>query len=231
MHHAPHNLKQAVITNDQEVPMHSIFTSFPSRSAPTQTSCRKTQLLTNSFAANVMSVASVASVMLGMSLAAGQAMAQGSGAASAAASSPSANPSASTDSSVFDLLVGTYTGSGKSEGIYVYRFDTASGAITRVASAQAVNPSYLVVSKDRQHVYTVNELPGDNGPASQRGGVSAFRFDQASGQLTFVNRVSSDGNDPAYLALSPDGRYLVAANYSVASNPGGSFAVFALEGE
>jgi 6-phosphogluconolactonase (cycloisomerase 2 family) len=166
-----------------------------------------------------------------MSLAAGQAMAQSSGTASSAASSAPANPSASTDSSVFDLLVGTYTGSGKSEGIYVYRFDTASGAITRLASAQAVNPSYLVVSKDRQHVYTVNELPGDNGPASQRGGVSAFRFDPASGQLTFVNRVSSDGNDPAYLALSPDGRYLVAANYSVASNPGGSFAVFPLEGE
>ena len=25
---------------------------------------------------------------------------------------------------VYDLLIGTYTGSGKSEGIYVYRFDT-----------------------------------------------------------------------------------------------------------
>ena len=135
------------------------------------------------------------------------------------------------DNGVFDLLVGTYTGSGKSEGIYVYRFDTGTGEITRLASAQAVNPSYLVVSNDRQHVYAVNELPGDNGPASQRGGISAFRFDPPSGQLTFVNRVSSDGNDPAYLALSPDGRYLLTANYSVASNPGGSFAVFPLEGD
>jgi 6-phosphogluconolactonase (cycloisomerase 2 family) len=134
-------------------------------------------------------------------------------------------------SSVFDLLVGTYTGSGKSEGIYVYRFDAGTGATTRLASAQAVNPSYLVVSKDRQHVYAVNELPGDNGPATQRGGISAFRFDPQSGQLTFVNRVSSDGNDPAYLAISPDGRYLLSANYSVASNPGGSFAVFPLDGE
>jgi 6-phosphogluconolactonase len=187
--------------------------------APTQTSCRaagpvrlhqsgQRRILLNGFAASLAAV---------LALSAGQAFAQSAGTAS--------------DSSVFDLLVGTYTGSGKSEGIYVYRFDAGTGATTRLASAQTVNPSYLVVSKDRQHVYAVNELPGDNGPATQRGGISAFRFDPRSGQLTFVNSVSSDGNDPAYLAISPDGRYLLTANYSVASNPGGSFAVFPLDGE
>ncbi|SAL12306.1 3-carboxymuconate cyclase-like protein [Caballeronia sordidicola] len=198
--------------------MHSVFTSFSPRSARTQTSCRGPRFLTRNFAA---------SVAVGLSLASAQAMAQDAGTAPGA----SANPSGAANSSVYDLLVGTYTGSGKSQGIYVYRFDTANGTITQLTSAQAVNPSYLVVSRDRQHVYAVNELPGDNGPASQRGGISAFRFDPASGQLIFVNRVSSDGNDPAYLALSPDGRYLLTANYSVASNPGGSFAVFPLEGE
>lgn len=138
-------------------------------------------------------------------------------------------PSAPSADGVYDLLIGTYTGSGKSEGIYVYRFDTRNGELTRLASAQAVNPSYLVVSRDSQYVYAVNELPGDKGPASKRGGVSAFRFDRQSGQLSFLNRVSSEGNDPCYLALSPDGHYLVAANYSVAARPGGSFAVFALD--
>ena len=187
--------------------------------APKQTSCRtagpvrlhqsgQRRILLRGFAASLAAV---------LSLTAAHAFAQSAGTASG--------------SSVFDLLVGTYTGSGKSEGIYVYRFDAGTGATTRLASAQAVNPSYLVVSKDRQHVYAVNELPGDNGPATQRGGISAFRFDPQSGQLTFVNRVSCDGNDPAYLAISPDGRYLLTANYSVASNPGGSFAVFPLDGE
>ncbi|MGX7002560.1 lactonase family protein [Caballeronia sp. KNU42] len=174
-----------------------------------------------------MSRSVAAGVAAVLSLAAAQAFAQGSG----TAAGTSTTASGASGNGVFDLLVGTYTGSGKSEGIYVYRFDAGTGAITRLASAQTVNPSYLVVSHDRQHVYAVNELPGDNGPASQRGGISAFRFDPPSGQLTFVNRVSSDGNDPAYLALSPDGRYLLAANYSVASNPGGSFAVFPLEGD
>lgn len=131
---------------------------------------------------------------------------------------------------VYDMLVGTYTG-GKSEGLYVYRFDTKTGDATRVSVAQTVNPSYLVVSRDRRFVYAVNELPGDNGPASQRGGISAFRFDAASGQLSFLNKVSADGNDPCYLSLSPDGKYLLTANYSVAADPGGSFAVFPVQAD
>ncbi|WNC88760.1 lactonase family protein [Paraburkholderia sp. FT54] len=131
---------------------------------------------------------------------------------------------------IYDMLVGTYTGP-KSEGLYVYRFDTKTGEATRVSVVQTVNPSYLVVSRDRRFVYAVNEQPGDNGPATQRGGISAFRFDAASGQLTFLNKVSSDGNDPCYLSLSPDGKYLLTANYSVAADPGGSFAVFPLQAD
>ncbi|PJO70090.1 lactonase family protein [Burkholderia thailandensis] len=144
------------------------------------------------------------------------------------------NPAFAQDASagpaggVYNLLVGTYTGSG-SDGIYVYRFDADSGRATPVSSAKTENPSYLVASRDGRHVYAVNELPGDAGPASVRGGVSAFDFDAKTGALKFVNRVSSEGNDPCYLSLSPDGRYLVAANYSVASDPGGSFSVFPVE--
>ncbi|WP_256728620.1 lactonase family protein [Burkholderia pseudomallei] len=144
------------------------------------------------------------------------------------------NPAFAQDASagpaggVYNLLVGTYTGSG-SDGIYVYRFDTDSGRVSPVSSAKAENPSYLVASRDGRHVYAVNELPGDAGPASVRGGVSAFDFDAKTGALKFVNRVSAQGNDPCYLSLSPDGRYLVVANYSVASDPGGSFSVFPVE--
>ncbi|MFD1027870.1 lactonase family protein [Paraburkholderia sabiae] len=149
-----------------------------------------------------------------VSIAATQAFAQGTAAAPA--------------DGVYDLVVGTYTGP-KSEGIYVYRFDTKSGDATQVSSAKTDNPSYVIASRDGRYVYSVNEQPGDNGPAEQRGGISAFSFDAKSGQLTFLNRVSSDGNDPCYLSISPDGKYLTTANYSVAANPGGSFAVFPLQ--
>ena len=136
--------------------------------------------------------------------------------------------SAAPADGIYDLIVGTYT-SGKSEGLYVYRFDTRTGDATPVSVAKTVNPSWLVVSRDRRHVYAVNELPGDNGPATQHGNVSAFSFDPRSGQLQFVNQVSSQGNDPCYLSLSPDGRYLFVANYSVATEPGGSFAVLPVQ--
>ncbi|WP_414442716.1 lactonase family protein [Burkholderia sp. 22PA0106] len=132
---------------------------------------------------------------------------------------------------VYNLLVGTYTGAG-SEGIYVYRFDTRTGDVSPVVStAKTVNPSYLLPSRDGRFVYAVNELPGDDGPASQRGGVSAFAFDAKTGTLNFLDRVSSEGNDPCYLSLSPDGKYLVTANYSVAADPGGSFTVFPVEAD
>lgn len=151
-----------------------------------------------------------------VSIAATQAFAQG--------------PAAVPADGVYDLIVGTYTGP-KSEGIYVYRFDTKSGDATQVSSAKTDNPSYVIASRDGRYVYSVNEQPGDNGPADQRGGISAFSFDAKSGQLTFLNRVSSDGNDPCYLSISPDGKYLTTANYSVAANPGGSFAVFPLQAD
>jgi 6-phosphogluconolactonase len=151
-----------------------------------------------------------------VSIAATQAFAQGA-------------PMAPADG-VYDLIVGTYTGP-KSEGIYVYRFDTKSGDATQVSSAKTDNASYVIASRDGRYVYSVSEQPGDNGPADQRGGISAFSFDRKSGQLTFLNRVSSDGNDPCYLSISPDGKYLTTANYSVAANPGGSFAVFPLQAD
>ena len=131
----------------------------------------------------------------------------------------------------YDLLVGTYTNTGKSEGIHVYRFDPQNGTVSPLSSVQTVNPSYLVMGHGNRTVYAVNELPGDNGPASQHGGVSAFSFDAASGQLKPLDRVSSQGNDPCYLSLSPDGRYLFVANYSVAADPGGSFAVLPIQGD
>ncbi len=166
--------------------------------------------------AAVAGLAATVAAFLAASLTPGAALAETSGAAS---------------SGIFDLLIGTYTAQGKSEGIYVYRFDSQTGRASPLSVVKTVNPSYLVPSRDNRYVYAVNELPGDNGPASVRGGITAFAFDAASGQLTVLDQVSSEGNDPCYLTISPDGKYLFAANYSVAADPGGSFAVFPIEGD
>src|SRR6266540_738834 len=79
------------------------------------------------------------------------------------------------------LLVGTYTSSGKSEGIYVFRFNPNRTETTQISVAKTDNPSYLAISKDQKFVYAVNENHGDTG-----GTVSAFALDKTKGELHFL---------------------------------------------
>lgn len=115
------------------------------------------------------------------------------------------------------LLVGTYTG-GKSKGIYVYKFNSATGTALLADSAITENPSYLAVSPNQQFVYAVNE----NGNEQGNGGrITAFSFDKKTGRLTELNHQSSGGNHPCYVAVDKTGKWVVAGNYS-----SGTLAVF-----
>src|SRR3954466_1968356 len=83
------------------------------------------------------------------------------------------------------VYVGTYTG-GKSQGIYAYRLDLASGECAPLGLAAAVkNPSFLAVHPSRKYVYSVNELEQFGGKPA--GGLSAFAIDPNSGKLTLIN--------------------------------------------
>lgn len=116
------------------------------------------------------------------------------------------------------VYVGTYTGAG-SRGIYVSRFNPASGELDapRLA-AETTNPSYLALHPARDFLYAVNEV-GDYG-GKRDGSVSAFAIDRRTGLLTFVNRQSSGGADPAHLVTDSAGAHVLVANYT-----GGSAAV------
>lgn len=111
------------------------------------------------------------------------------------------------------LFVGSYTeGSfknGASKGIYVYRFDAGTGDLTPVSSIATDNPSYLALSKDGKFLYAVNETDGVN-----PGGVSAFSFDKASGNLTFLDKQASGGDDPCYVSVDRGRKWAIVANYS-----------------
>ena len=113
----------------------------------------------------------------------------------------------------YNLIVGTYTAPGKSEGIYTYNFNTATAA-TKIKSItkNTANPSYLAVSPDQKFIYAVNET----GTTST---VSAFKYNATTGELTFLNKVDSQGADPCFITL--DAKNVIVANYS-----GGSLAVF-----
>lgn len=106
-----------------------------------------------------------------------------------------------------NLLVGTYT-NRKSEGIYVYKFNTSTGELKPVSTLFVKNPSYLALSKDKKHVYAVSE-DGDN-----KGGVSAFSFDEATGKLNFINSQLSNGDNPCYVSIDNSGKWVAVGNYS-----------------
>jgi 6-phosphogluconolactonase len=115
----------------------------------------------------------------------------------------------------FDLIVGAYT-SGNSKGIAVYRFYTETGRLAYLSQIDNVsNPSYLAVSSNNKFVYAVNE--NDNGE------VSSFSFEPKTGQLTFINKVSTLGGSPCYVSVDKNQKNLFVANYS-----GGNIAVLPL---
>src|SRR5947199_9665819 len=90
---------------------------------------------------------------------------------------------ASTSSLVY---IGTYTG-GKSKGIYVSRFDAASGRLgAPELAAETVSPSFLAVHPNQRFLYAANET-GDFG-GKKGGAVSAFMIDLKSGKLTALNQ-------------------------------------------
>jgi 6-phosphogluconolactonase len=109
------------------------------------------------------------------------------------------------------MLVGTYT-SGKSEGIYVYRF-SSTGEFSLVSSVKTSNPSYLAVSPNQQFVYAVTEN-ADTIPNTNGGCVTTFAFDAKNGVLTEINQQSSAGNHPCYISINKTGKWLAAGNYS-----------------
>jgi 6-phosphogluconolactonase len=115
------------------------------------------------------------------------------------------------------MLIGTYT-SGKSEGIYVYKFNTEDGTFMPVSVAKGIkNPSFIAVSPDERHVYSVSEGDG-------KGSVTAFSFN--NGTLTTLNSQSSGGQGPCYVATDKTGKWVATGNYG-----SGSFAVLPIQND
>jgi 6-phosphogluconolactonase len=113
------------------------------------------------------------------------------------------------------LLIGTYT-SGKSEGIYVYDFNTNNAGNKLLSTLKVSNPSYLAVSPDKKIVYAVSEN-AKSAQGGSGGGISALAFDKDKGSLTLINDQPSGGNHPCYVVVDNTGKWVFAANYSSGS--------------
>ena len=95
---------------------------------------------------------------------------------------------------------------GHGEGIYSFLVDQ-DGRWTQSHVTEAVNPGFLVLNEQHQLLYAAS---GDHDY------LTTYRYD-ATGALEELQRVASGGTNPAHLALSPSGSWLVVANHSSGS--------------
>lgn len=118
------------------------------------------------------------------------------------------------------LYVGTYTsGESKSKGIYIHKFDGATGSISPYRVVEGVEePSFLTIDRRGRYLFAVNETMEFDGMKS--GAVSAFEIDRKSGDLMFLNKQPSMGGAPCHITTSADGKFALVANYM-----GGNVAV------
>lgn len=114
---------------------------------------------------------------------------------------------------IYHLLIGTYTNTGKSQGIYCYDVDMSTSVFTQKSVGKGVSdPSYLAMTPDKKFVYAITES-NDNSAAY------AFSFDKNKARLTLINRSLTKGSGPCYISVTD--RNVFTANYG-----GGSISVF-----
>jgi len=117
------------------------------------------------------------------------------------------------------LFVGTYT-RGKSEGIYVYKFNCNSGKFKAVSVAKNIeNPSFLSISPNEKYLYAVGEIDGE-------GAVSAFSFDKESGELHKLNTQTAGGANPCHISLDKTGKWAIVGNYT-----GGNLSILPIQSD
>lgn len=121
------------------------------------------------------------------------------------------------------VYFGTYTGA-KSKGVYVSRFDPASGKLEPARLAgELARPSWLTVHPNQRVLYAVSELGND---ARSEGAIASFSIDPSTGELKLLNQVSSGGGGACHLAVDRTAKAIAVANYGT-----GSVALFALDAD
>lgn len=132
----------------------------------------------------------------------------------------------------FFLYMGTYTGfkyvhhsrpygtgESQSKGIYVSRFNAATGELSEPQlAAEMINPSFLTVAPNHRFVYAVSEDPLSLGPPLDPASyVSAFAVDPATGKLRLLNTVPTGGTSTCFISMDKTGKFVLMANFGSGS--------------
>lgn len=111
------------------------------------------------------------------------------------------------------VFFGSYNWDKNKPGLYVYQLNNNNGKLKKITSLKGVvNPSYLTVSANGKYIYSVTDSKLENA-----GSVSSFAFYEEKGSLHFLNKQKSYGENPVYVNVSKDEKWLANANYTEGS--------------
>jgi len=112
-------------------------------------------------------------------------------------------------------------------GLAVLAFDEASLRFEQRFVFEGIdNPTFLTFDEKRSLVYAAAEIP--TWPENV---AVAFRYDAASGELTYLNSQPSFGSSTCHVSLLPGGRVAVANYTKPAQGPAKAFAIYGTDEE
>jgi len=102
----------------------------------------------------------------------------------------------------------------KRGGVHVYEQDGKSGKLIHKKDyAENIAAGYLCFSLDQKYLYVVDERKEDADEGTAGGSIYAFGVNQENGSLQFMNRISTCGVYPNYIAVNGSGSHLIVTNY------------------
>ncbi|GGF23710.1 lactonase family protein [Flavobacterium limi] len=111
------------------------------------------------------------------------------------------------------VFLGSYNLDKSAESIQVYQLNTKNGNLNKITGVKnIINPSYLTVSPNGKYIYACTDTKTPNA-----GSVSSFEFNPENKTLTFLNKQTSGGENPVYVSVHKNGKWLVNANYTEGS--------------
>ena len=117
----------------------------------------------------------------------------------------------------YTLIIGTYTNTGKSEGIYYYSFDNRKGTVSLLNKQPIEDPSFLTSGFNNQFIYSVNEL------GNKLGGITSLKLNKNTGEMSKLNSEFTQGDHPCHVTIDSKNRYVIVSNYT-----GGNFKAIQL---
>ncbi|AJW63121.1 6-phosphogluconolactonase [Elizabethkingia miricola] len=111
------------------------------------------------------------------------------------------------------VFFGSFNWDKETEGISVYQLDSNSGKLSKVTGVRGIlNPSYLTLSPDGKYVFACTESKTENA-----GSVSSFEFNPEKKKLTYINSQKTGGENPVYITVYKNGKWLINGNYTEGS--------------